>query len=273
MTYQAFETSIDQGEPVELYEFIYQATFQRYTSSSKSQTMGAITFAPFALMRSNFKSLASAFENPLEITAFQSFPPAEFFRLQAPSVSMAIRVYRKHELDPDFKIAYVGRVIGANWNNDGNEVILSCESDLVAFERNFMRRQYQRGCPWVLYGPGCNLNAPDWRQTAPTFAVSGKTLTAAAFAPFEDNYFAGGYIEYINSVTGIQEYNAVRSSASGVLQLALVPYGLPAAAEVRAYPGCDHTIVTCDTKFNNRPNYGGQPSIPDVNPLGGATLY
>jgi hypothetical protein len=32
------------------------------------------------------------------------------------------------------------------------------------------------------------------------------------------------------------------------------------------YPGYDGSIDQCETKFNNRINFGGHPFIPNVNP-------
>ena len=41
---------------------------------------------------------------------------------------------------------------------------------------------------------------------------------------------------------------------------------------VTLYPGCDHSRVTCISKFDNRPNYGGFDEIPTRNPMDGSSI-
>jgi uncharacterized phage protein (TIGR02218 family) len=274
MSYVGFETSKRQGEPVELYEFSYQANYFRFTSHAKPIPFGPLTYLTYPMVRSNLREQANSFEQPLTITAFKDFPPADFFRFQTPSAVMALAVRRKHILDDDtqYIVAWMGKVLGAKWVED-NEVILSCESDLSSMKRNALRRLYQRGCPWALYGAGCNLNPIDFAYPSTVFGVTGKTVNISSLAALAPNFFAGGYVEYDNVLTGIREYIAIRSSLDGDLNLSLVPLGLTGSLEIIAHPGCDHTIPTCDGKFGNRPNYGGQPSIPGVNPMGGKILY
>ena len=42
---------------------------------------------------------------------------------------------------------------------------------------------------------------------------------------------------------------------------------------VTLYPGCDHTLTTCDTAFSNSLNYGGFPAIPQKNPWAGDPVF
>ncbi len=51
------------------------------------------------------------------------------------------------------------------------------------------------------------------------------------------------------------------------------PLGLVAGMTLKAYPGDDHTLATCATKFDNVANYGGFPYFPEKNPFGGSPVY
>ncbi|MEW6169845.1 MAG: phage BR0599 family protein [Pseudomonadota bacterium] len=57
------------------------------------------------------------------------------------------------------------------------------------------------------------------------------------------------------------------------ITLAAVPPGLSVGATVVLYPGCDHTLSTCESKFGNSANFGGFPFIPTKNPFGGSPIY
>ena len=37
--------------------------------------------------------------------------------------------------------------------------------------------------------------------------------------------------------------------------------------DVDVFAGCDHTVDTCDQKFDNVINYGGWPYVPSKNPF------
>jgi len=96
------------------------------------------------------------------------------------------------------------------------------------------------------------------------------TVNAAAAQPF--GWYAGGYLEY-DVVTGISERRFITDHTSGALTLTTVPAGLVVGATVRVYPGCDHTLATCASKFGNAANYGGFPFMPTKNPFDGSPLY
>lgn len=59
----------------------------------------------------------------------------------------------------------------------------------------------------------------------------------------------------------------------GTVLTLLRPAQLPAGTVVATYPGDDHTLTTCDQKFNNAVNYGGDPFIPQKNPMGSDPIY
>lgn len=82
-------------------------------------------------------------------------------------------------------------------------------------------------------------------------------------------YFAGGWLE-----TGLgpnkEKRGILHSAPSGTTDVTMsIDRPLLKAATNQAldlYPGYDGSIDQCDTKFNNRVNFGGHAYIPDVNP-------
>ena len=66
---------------------------------------------------------------------------------------------------------------------------------------------------------------------------------------------------------------AIRSQTGAVVAVAFPLPGLAATDTVNLYPGCDHTLATCESKFSNRLNYGGMPYFPDKNPFSGTSIY
>ncbi|ELF9250511.1 phage BR0599 family protein, partial [Salmonella enterica] len=58
----------------------------------------------------------------------------------------------------------------------------------------------------------------------------------------------------------------LREQDSNTLHLFGGTTGLQVGQPVKLYPGCDRTIATCDNKFANHLNYGGQPHMPGKSP-------
>ena len=274
MTFLAKELSTDSGSPVELYEFVYQNVYLRYTTAADPQVYNGNTFTPYALKRGNIAAEAVTYDQALELTAFQDFPPAQLFRVQAPSAVLHLTIRRKHNFDTDneFAVLWIGKVLNVSWG-DGSQVTLTCQSDLASMKQLTLRRPYQLGCPHPLYGIGCYVNPVNYAITVTSFAANGRIVTAQGLASYPVNYFAGGYLKYPNALNGITEVFAIRQSAAGVLTLALTPTGIETAATMTAFPGCDHTTSTCANTFDNLDNFGGQPYIPGTNPFAGTQLF
>lgn len=279
MTYAASETSATGGSPVELYEFLYQGNYFRFTSAADPITYLSQVFRPYALQRDPIATQSANVDAALTLTAFQDFPPAQLFRVQAPSAVVNLTVRREHRLDTagEFSVIWVGKVLGAQWD-ESSQVKLTCESDLASLKRIGLRRLYQLGCPWVLYGPGCHLLADDFAFTLTSgIVVTGRTVAVAGLAGYPANYFAGGYLKYPSPLNGVTEVFAIRASLTGALTLALTPYGLSLAPTVTVYRGCAHTMDACATfgaaPDGNTANFGGQPYIPGTNPFAGTILF
>lgn len=87
------------------------------------------------------------------------------------------------------------------------------------------------------------------------FTVAGLTQDAG--------YFSKGTVEFL---TG-DNAGAVREirihEAGGVLYLYdPVPFDIAIGDDVRVIAGCDKTLATCRDKFDNAPNFKGEPDIP-----------
>lgn len=85
-------------------------------------------------------------------------------------------------------------------------------------------------------------------------------------------YFSGGYIEWEVAI-GIVERRFISDHTDAALTVTSAVGTLPGGTPVKIYPGCDHTLATCNTKFANAINYGGMPYIPTKNPFGGSPVF
>ncbi len=270
MTYAAIESSAQSGRPVELYEFLDGATPYRYTSADGDIVYGGNTYTAVPISRGAVEATSETARLALEITCARSVGVLALFALLPPDDIVAVTVRRLHAGDGEAITLWMGRVLNVTLNNVSAEI--HCESVYTSLKRVGLRRLYQKGCPHVVYGPGCGLDRNAFKSTKTVSTVSGTSITLAAMGAFVDGYFAGGYLEWESS-GGYFERRAIRSQVGGVVTIGFPLPGLAAAASVNLYPGCDHSLATCTGKFANRLNYGGMPYFPSKNPFDGTIIY
>ena len=278
MTHLATETSIESGSPIELYDFRYFDSEWNYTSGDTEfyDSVTDKTYSPIALSRGNLEFSSDFSRGELTLVMQYDTPFLDLFRAATPSGVVSLTVRRVHRLDGDVEIITVwkGRVLNINWV--GSEAQLSCQSIRSGFQRFALRRQFQFGCAHVLYGTGCEVDKTLFDLSGAVTAVSGVTISISGVSAFAAGYFAGGYVEYSNSALITPERRMIKSNPGGSNAIILVspPLNLLVGSTAVAYPGCDHSLATCHSKFDNSANYGGFPHTPtNKGPFSGETIY
>lgn len=268
MTYAAVETSAQSGRPVELYEFVSGSDAWLYTSADGDVSYGGNTYAAVPIARGEVEATSETARLALDITCDRSIGVLDLFLTLPPDQIVAVTLRRLHAGDGESITLWMGRVLNVSWNNEAAEI--HCESVYTSLKRVGLRRLYQKGCPHVVYGPGCNVDRASFKATKTVSTVSGVTLTFSAIGA-SDGYFAGGYMDWTSS--GATHRRAIRSQVGGTVTINFPLPGLAASASVDLYPGCDHTLATCTSKFSNRLNYGGMPYFPSKNPFDGTIIF
>ena len=268
MTYASRENSIDSGAPIELYEWAMESLRWRYTSADAAQTHLGQTYEPEAISGSTISSSTEVEKASLTVIGPRNLSIADLFVAATPSSVVTLTVYRDHLGEGDWQTYWKGRVVNAAFRGDTLE--LTHESVFTSLARSGLRRRYQLGCPHVLYQGECGVLPASYLETYSVDTITGTTLTAPASGEHPTGYFSGGMIVYQDSATGATTRKFIKSSNSdGTIVLATFPFGLSAGQFADFYPGCDHTLATCESKFGNVVNYGGMPYIPKgENPFG-----
>lgn len=277
MTYAAEEISVQGGAPVELYTFAHGSSVWRYTSRESNYTDDSgsptETFTAAAISRTAIESTHEKARNAIRLTVPRNFAIAELFRVAPPSDVISVTVRRVHRGDAASPIvAWVGRVLNATF--EGPKATLTCEPVTVSLQRTGLRRIYSLGCPHVLYGEGCNLDKASFAHATTVASVSGITLTVASVGAYN---YSGGFVEWTNGDGNVErrfiESHTAGSPSSTTLTLMSAFAGIAVSDAVTLYPGCDHSLATCDATFSNAVNYGGFPFIPKLNPFKGDPVF
>ncbi len=186
--------------------------------------------------------------------------------------------------DGDTFVGWKGRL--ASTTPEENTIQLTFSSIYTSLRRPGLGARYQKTCRHPLYGRGCNVNFNDHSTTTDIISASsdGKTFNVESLNGNEPSFFLGGMLRsgsgsfrWITSVNGNnltvsqqfkELFNEVTNSGYGR------NYGnfYGGKRPVQLFPGCNHTMTICRTRFNNLDNYGGFPFIPTENPMDGSSL-
>lgn len=275
MSFETYEESVEGGRPVELYEFSYLGQTQRYCSWDRSVSVNLVAYTSAIISRTEVedsgKNVASA---NMTLTCEPNFPPALLFSVCPPSdvVNLLIKRVQANDLT-DPHVIWAGRVINVAW--PGDKAKMTCQSLFTRLKQPGLRRLYGKNCPHLLYSQGsaqCRVNPASFMVTTVIGGAEGLSVQSADFAAFPDQYFRGGKIQ-VEISPGVFEKRGIQSHVGDTLTITHPLPGLEGEMTVEAFPGCDKTIQTCHSKFDNVVNFGGFPYIPLKNPFGSSSVF
>ncbi|OTQ49348.1 phage BR0599 family protein [Gilliamella apis] len=262
MSWNQFEYSTNNGKPLTLYEFVHnEQKYYRYTNADRDVEFNNVIWFSEAISNTGL-SIGSG--NNLEITLPSNNDVVRLFRGVPPTKPVVIRMYQLHESSNDFKVIWIGKIQEVKRESIEKAKLITA-SVASSFERNGLRLTYGRSCPYALYDHNCRIRQENYKTSnIEIMALDGANITVN-LSGFNSGYFSGGYMEFY--IDGIQELRGLKVHENNTIGILGGTQGLSKGMRINLYPGCDKTIRTCNEKFNNHLNYGGQPHIPGVSPF------
>lgn len=293
MTYDALTTSIDSGNPVQLFRFDYGSLAAErlgYTTHTEAITVdhggsvGEVTYHPVPIERDAIVSNGTLDKQAIRINLDVGTELAELFRIYPPSSVVSLVIYEGHLDDPDeeWVVVWSGRVVAAN--RSGSELRVSGEPIATQMRRPGLRRHYQYGCPLVLYGKDLGIGTCEASKAAGTVestvqAISGTEITLATGWEygFDQAKFVRGHVEWTPAGRST-EYRTILRVSGDVLTLSGIPNDLAIGDPIDVLLGCNHRAFEadggdCEGLHNALPSYGGHPYIPTVNVINKNPFY
>jgi len=273
VNYLGEETSVEAGQPVELFEILLGSLPFRYTSSEDTILLGASEYTPVpGLRRGKIEDGPEKRNADFTIVLPTSNDLAQRFLGVLPGVRVPATVRRYHRGDtggggPEVITTFSGFVLSAKFQKKGRECTLTARNALASLGRIIPSRSYMSSCNHILYEPNtCRADdtSPLNRLSAAVVTNQVATaLTVPGVNAFPDGTFDSGYVESI----GTNDFRLVLSHVGDLLTL-LTPFPVQPAT-VNAFRGCEHTIAACKTDFDNVLNFGGFAFVPKKNPFVG----
>ncbi|MEN6424008.1 MAG: phage BR0599 family protein [Phycisphaerales bacterium] len=265
MAFWDSERSLAAGVPYELHEFQLgdSGTYWRYADAPVDVVYGGHAFTACYCSGGRIEQGTTVLRSQTVVKVDWRNPFAWQYTVAAPEETVHYVRYKGY--GADVAAIYRGDVAdvvfrqsdrkGTRWS----EIVI--DPVTAAMQRSGLMTRYSRQCGVELYSELCGVLRSGHKTSGTLDSVSGTTLTSTAFGEEDDGWWAGGDI-----VVNGRRRKIVDHAGNDVVISPALP-GVAAGQPFDVYPGCDHLIATCHTKFGNRDDYRGQPNIPDDDPF------
>ena len=117
-------------------------------------------------------------------------------------------------------------------------------------------------CRAAFCGPGCNLSPTSYTHDAVVVSTDeGANAIQVSGAP---NYAdcVGGAVRWFDGPHAGMTMQIMTAGISGLVLDTPIGTELLPGLRLSIREGCDHTLATCSTRFNNAANFQGEPFLP-----------
>lgn len=263
MTYETRDSSQQDGAPLEAYKFVSNRNTYYYTNGDEQITVDNLVYDPLpGIDRSNI-DVSSETDNPVTVTVTMPItaPLMQENAFAATPETMAVTIYEVHRDDDDFEVIFSGEI--------GTYSVAGRTGEANAYSRatvklntEIPRVAYEYHCNHLLYDARCKVVRSEHSTTSTITAVTPDGIGVLDDG-FVDETLRGGDI--LHAPTG--ERRLILNNLANTLTISSPFTEAAAGDQVVISRGCDHSLATCKATFNNVPNFGGFPLIPDYNPF------
>ena len=265
MTYEAHEYSIEDGAPIELYQFVSigGALEFYYTNNESAITFGGKVYEPVHIARGVIDTSAIIVEPvTVDFTVPRSEDIGVWYGMPFAPPTLRVRVWRKHEGDNNYKKLFVGTSddfsVKGDWFTIKTKPLIQSK-----VHRVMCANTYGNKCNHDLFDNRCKLERDDFTWSTTVVDINGQLITVG-----NDHNPDGGLRFGDLIING--EYRMIIDNVANVIKvrypLTLVEIGDP----VTLVMGCNKTPGACKD-FDNYVNFGGFPLTPKNNPVKTAT--
>lgn len=264
MTYISTEASVDDGNPIELYEFVGTYKTYRMTSYHESVVYDSNSYTAIPIRRRNVKASVQDEKEELKIELPVDEDLVTDYGVQAPPQDLELTIYRQHGLSGQTVVFFKGTVTAITIEGTNRAIITVPSVFTVALQGELPNVFFQAQCNHVLYDTRCTVNPASFTVNSTITGINSTEIIVSTVGSQGGTSLVAGRI-----IVGSEE--RMVTAQSGTLLTILFPFttNVQVGDSCTLLAGCDHTVHTCRDKFNNVINFGGMPFVPGFNPFQG----
>lgn len=260
MTFSADESSIEDSLPREGFEIQHGAERYRLASGSRNILIGSNLYVAFPVGRSEYgvAFVGGSGQNELSIRLPLSHPfTKRYFQNGIPPKKITVTARRKQVRSGQVERFWFGEITSCSVE-DHVALFRAPALSADAIDRQVPNFTVGRLCPYILYESSCDVARSGFRVITTVTNVNGPKITVASMGGNPSEWAQFGELVHVASGERMTIFEQVGNLITMQLQIAEVRTG----DVVHVFAGCDHTVATCFSKFNNVSNFGGAPLLP-----------
>lgn len=244
-----------------------------FTNAESPIIRAGITYTPWPISHTEIVSTGNLDKADITITMATGSGLENEFVGYPPSQVINLTIFQGHMDDTpslvDYPAQWLGRITAPEYTD--NEIAFNAVPVSASIQRPGLRRNYQLGCPHVLYGAACQANKVNATVARVVGSITrNKAMLTVALGGggiLPANYI-GGLLEW-DTDGGRKETRTIAKVSVDGLEVTVRGSlrGLVVTDAVGVVLGCAHNMTACNDLHDNIHNFGGQPFIPLENPL------
>lgn len=276
-TYNQLESGFDTSKPVELYRFVIDTEKYFYCSGDVDLEHEGDLYLKSTIRRGKLEGTSDPDKGTIDLTVPYTLPIVTQVMTTPPSVPVNLTIFRgQRGALPFFTQIWIGRI--SAHEVVGSEVSLRGISLLSNQYRLGNALRFQKACPYALYDSyNCRVSPIDYQYICSPDIVTASKVSSASLvwstagipSDFKEGWYIGGYVEYDDTISNVVGKRAIidYDHEGGVVTVFPPLRGFITATAMKFHPGCAHDSRSCKLKFDNIPNYGGDPIMPVEDPF------
>jgi uncharacterized phage protein (TIGR02218 family) len=271
MSYSSRESSIQDAQPIRLYQFQRGPLKWGFTTADRDISHLGISFKSIegGISDDGIRQTEKPANDTLRISSVATLDVAQMYRQIAPSQTVHVTIFDLQYGENDYLVSWVGIVVAVKFPTDFT-CSIECKTLDATLEQTGLRATWTRVCPHQLYNTACGVERQNFKVESTVAALDAVSIQAPDALGYTDDWFSGGYVEWLSEY-GIEQ-RGIESHQGTILQLYGGTYGLTQGQNISLFAGCDRTFETCKTKFNNSDNNGAAPHMPGKSPFDGSPI-
>ena len=164
------------------------------------------------------------------------------------------------DTSPGTVVLFAGRISDIDCSR--TSIDMKCRSHLELLNIQMPRRLWQPACAHVFGDAMCQFNRSTLQASFACLSGTNETQIISPVNPTPAGLYVQGTIV---GLTGANEgySRTIVGMSNGTVLVKLAFLSPPMVGDqFRLLPGCDRSIATCTTVFNNAVHFGGMPYIP-----------
>lgn len=264
MAFATQETSVEAGQPIELFQFSLGTEAFYWTTNPVAVTYNTLVYQPLEISRQALSFSQDSRAEALNITVPASTPLVRRYINSVPGQRATLTILRVHRNDGADELIqfFKGVALTVAFTLNGLEAEIAVVPITADLANSIPRFVFSTICNHVLFDNACTVAASLFRHQDEVTGVSGDTINISGLAAKGNGWAAGGYIALPSG-----DFRQILAHTGDQIRVMLPFPSSPLGLTVEVFAGCDHSIQTCSSKFSNVPNFGGFAWVPLKNPF------